>query len=264
LPCVASSPTMILRGSAVLDDGVPPPSASMDEYRTLVGQRAARLDGRHRRRLGVTGGVGLLVVLVATLLVARPGSTPQQSASSTGGLGGSPSRSSGSGQLGQSEAKAGSTKGGPGNMPSIGADAPGLTGSSGSPDAVSTPPCPSNAICIDTAALETSTDGGTKAAPISLGTNQELVVTLISSTTRGWSLPHVTSGSSLVARGKSVSSHGTTTTELVATGRSGTADVAVHCAGSGCVGSTFHVHVTVRSGPLRPINPSSTGAPTSQ
>jgi len=208
---------------------VPPPSASMDHFRTEVGRRAARQAQRHRRLLGGRIGVALVLALGLSLLIVRP-------AHHTGTRASWPAaRPSGS-------------------VPRLSAPTP--TGNG----------CPPESVCLDGVALETGFDlqgrlnpaasdapgspgvpsaGAVATGSVSLPAGGALRFSLRSSATEHWGIPRIASGTALRHRSTASGADGTTTTEFVPAARSGTAAVSISCTGTGCHRPSYRVEVVI-------------------
>jgi hypothetical protein len=228
------------------DPETPPPSASMDHFRTEVGRRAARQAQRHRRLLG--GRIALVVVLAlgVSLLIVKPGAHTGTRASSPTPA---PLRS-GTGRPGPAGATSAS------NVPHF---SPRTTTGNGNG-------CPPDSVCLDGPALETGSDrpeapnAATSPAPgppenrsagtaairsASLPGGGVLRFSLRSSATEHWGIPRVVSGTALKRRAAASGADRTTTTEFVPAARSGTATVSIVCAGTGCDSPSYRVQVDV-------------------
>ena len=210
---------------------VPPPSASMDHFRTEVGRRAARQAQRHRRLLAGRIGVALVLALGISLLIVRP-------AAHTGTRASTPAAHPS------------------GSAPHL--SAPTATGHG----------CPSGSVCLDAAALETGLDrqgdlnaapseapgspanrtagaGAAAASSVRLPAAGALRFSLRSSATEHWGVPRIASGTALRHRSTASGADRTTTTEFVPAARSGTAAVSISCAGTGCHRPSYRVEVVI-------------------
>ena len=223
------------------DPEVPPPSASMDHFRTEVGRRAARQAQRHRRLLGGRIAVVVVLALGVSLLIIRPAAhTGARASSST-----------------PTPVRPGTGRPGAGTTST--ANAPHL-----SPRTATGNGCPPDSVCLDGPALETGpgSPGAPDAAPpptpgpredrpagtaaassVSLPVDGVLRFSLRSSATERWGIPRVVSGTALKRRSTASGAHRTTTTEFVPAAGSGTAAVSVVCAGTGCDRPSYRIRV---------------------
>jgi hypothetical protein len=233
---------------------VPPPSASMDHFRTEVGRRAARQAQRQRRLLGGRIGVVLVLALGVSLLIVKP-------AAHTGTRESSPAaRPSGSAPTPTSDAvRAGS------GQPGVGATSTGNVPHF-SPETATGNGCPPDSVCLDGSALETGLDshaalsaappnatgtpenhpaGAAATSSVSLPADGVLRFRLRSSATEHWGIPRIASGTALRHRSTASGADRTTTTELVPAARSGTAAISISCSGTGCSRPSYRVEVDI-------------------
>jgi len=208
---------------------VPPPSASMDHFRTEVGRRAASQAQRHRRLLGGRVGAVVILALGVSLLIVKP-------AVHTGPRASSPA------------ARA------PASAPNL------------SPRTATGNGCPSDSVCLDGPALETGLDGqgapdaaaptppgapedrsagGAATSSVSLPVEGVLRFSLRSSATEHWGIPRIASGTALKHQSTASGADRTTTTVFVPVAGSGTASVSIGCAGTGCHRPGYRVVVDV-------------------
>ncbi|MGH3579473.1 MAG: hypothetical protein ACRDU0_18205 [Mycobacterium sp.] len=233
---------------------VPPPSASMDHFRTEVGRRAARQAQRHRRLLGGRIGVVLVLALGVSLLIVKPATHTGTHASAPAERpsGSAPSPIPGAGRSGRDRTGAGAT--GAGNAPLF------------SPRTTTGRGCPPRSVCLDSSALEAGLDGrgdliagppngpgsaengspgAAATASVSLPSDGILRFSLRSSATEHWGIPKITSGTALKHRSTISGTDHTTTTEFVPAARPGSAAVSISCVGTGCHRPSYRLDVGV-------------------